>query len=791
MVMDRRIFGLALVLCLLLAGLVLPAGSRAAPYSGNVRTTDDTGVTKTLYFTTAVPEDRIYFKVTFYDNGVPTSQDLLVVVEDEDGNWMDSRNIRTNRPVAGQYESWSVGTFFRPAIIGTGDFTMSVWLWGGALGWLELYSTTFTVGPFVELRPAEFPYVPGDDTTIVVVVNTPDRVNVTIRNETGALVTAWNNQSLTGYRLDLAWTVPLNLPDGLYTIQVNSSVDSSLWVETFFDVQLYDIFAAPDRQAYLPGESMMVVALAWNLRTAAPVGVTWEWRMDYEDTALGPQRTTGSATGLASFEIVIPDTADILTDPVVMLWANDTDGRSLSDGFSVNLGITDLFRLRTDQSFYNPGDVVRVTAEVRVAGDPLPGAQVDLKVYWAGSTDVLYSVSGLMTDATGTAQWVFPLGATASAGTYTVTANVSKLSSRDTGTVNFVVSDLSGSIQLTLAPDKAVYYSGDTVNVTYELRVNGSVVSSTIDYLVGDGSLILAAGSATGGSFSFAIPANYAGTLDIEAMAASAGGDFGYAFESLTVLVGDLEVAAATEEYTAGQAIPVQYNIAGNWGAGTSVIWTFEDSMGNPIASGTATGVSGSFSITPPADATGTLRLSVWATDPTGRSLSETVWLTPYSDLQLRISITTQSEVAAGSFKPGDVITIHYEFVAIGDATTPSIVSLSYGLLGVGAEASAVGGAEGDLSYTIPEEASDATYLLLVSGGGEDAVTTLLIDHDPPIGTTEVAGIAAGDLLIAAIAIAGLALGLVALWKMRHPPSPPLPRSMEKKEEPPASPPSS
>lgn len=787
LVMDRRLFGLVIVLSLLLAGLLIPAGSRAAPYSGNVRTTDDTGVTKTLFF----DPDRIYFKVTFYDNGVPTSQDLRVAVEDENGFWIDTRNIRTNRPVAGQYESWTIGTFFRPMDLGMGDFTMSVWLWGGVLEWLELYSTTFTVGPFVELRPEQFPYVPGDDTTIAVVVNTPDRVNVTIRNETGAIVTAWNNQTLSGFRLDIAWTVSSNLPDGFYTIEVNSSVDSSLLVMTGFDVQLYEIFALPDRQAYLPGESIWVAVLAWNIRTAAPVPVTWEWRMDYEDTALGPLTATGSASGVARFEIVIPASADVLTDPVVMLWANDTDGRSHSAGFSVDLGAVDLFRLRTDRNFYNPGEIVRVTVEVRVAGDPLPDATVDLKVYWAGSTNVLYSASGLKTNAMGTTQWVFALGTGASPGTYSVVANATKLGSLDTATANFVVSDISGTIGLTLTPDKSVYYSGDTVNITYELRVNGSVVSSTAAWVASDGAIYLASGSSTTGSLSFVIPSNYAGSFDVEMIASTADGDMASGGTSILVLVGDLVVAAATQEYTPGQAIPVRYDIAGNWGASTTVLWTFEDTMGNVIASGTVTGTNGSFTITPPSDATGTLSLSVWATDPTGKSLSETLWLTPYSDLQLRISVKTQSAVAGGSFEPGDVITIHYEFVAIGDATLPSIVSLSYGLLGVGAQANAVGGDQGDLQYTIPAEASDATYLLLVAGGGENAVTTLIVDANPPISTTEVAGIAAGDLLIATIALIGVALGLVALWKMRHPPQPPLPRSMEKKEEPPASPPSS
>ena len=125
-----------------------------------------------------------------------------------------------------------------------------------------------------------------------------------------------------------------------------------------------------------------------------------------------------------------------------------------------------------------PGDAVYVYVYAYAGGYGLPNAMVDIAVQRNGTPITVYGANDLATDMNGAVTHSFNLDAAAAEGSYIVNVTVSKLGySANRMTTFEVVWD--GELMMSL--DKAYYYSGDDVTLTFRTIWNNQDVVGNSD----------------------------------------------------------------------------------------------------------------------------------------------------------------------------------------------------------------------------------------------------------------------------------------------------------------------
>jgi len=659
--MKSRILGIVLALCLLAAMFAALPVKAAEYYTGSVATTDGGNVTKTSFFR----GDPVYVNVELKESGVAYAGAIRVELQrTTDGATLSWFTDTTNDPDIGWFNS-SVSVPTRS--LSTGAFISGelavydvVVYYTGGMGWDEIARTSIVVRNLgLTLSPDSFPYYPGEDVSITfVTTHTTDVFYVQIVNETGATEQNWTGQvALSGY-WNTVWTIRDNFPDGNFRLYVRDAATHASWASTSFSVQKYMLMIDADRNGYLPGETTKMTYVVFDVETMTPyTGVSIEFSAHWQnnsgnDTWLND--TLANSAGVHEF--VIPADIALYSDVDITYWANESTTRTFDTTVWLTIG---LLTADVNVNFgpYMPGETVVVNVDAWAAGYNLPGAAVRVAIERNGSAISAYGSSGLMTDLQGEVAHSFELDSAAAEGSYIVNVTVSKVGHSVNMMASFLV-EWDGKLILTF--DKAYYYSGDDVELTFRTIWNNQEVTGvSVAYIVYASFGVMTTGNSSTGTAQFGIPDDYYGWLDVEA-AVNIDGFILDDDEGVNVYFANIILTTQNDDYKQGDTIVFDYQILTSFTEG-SLEWQIVDADGVRVASDTPEfDTSGSFDYdvpeTNPSDsytATMTMRTA------TGAMRTATATVNIIDDYQLSVWIG-KSSYSTGEFKPGQTISINY-----------------------------------------------------------------------------------------------------------------------------------
>ena len=653
--MKSRILGIVLALSLLGAILAAFPVNAAVNYTGSVVTTDSTGVAKTTFFR----GDPVYVNAELNEDGVPYVGYVTVsLIRTTDGStqshyhdWTDDPDVGWTNGSHTGYNLWTGAAF-------SGELmTYDVVLYYGGN---EIARTPITVVNLgLTLSPDSDLYYPGEEVSITLVTtHTTDVFYVQIVNETGATMENWTGQvALTGF-WNTVWTIRSDFPDGDFMLYVRDAASHASWASVDITVQKYAMLSDPDRNGYLPGETAKITYMVFDVATMTPyTGVTIEYSAYWlnnsgNDTWLNG--TLGASQGVQ--DIVIPADIALYSNVEITYWANESTTRSFETTVTLYVGL-----LTTGLSVwagpYMPGDAVYVYVYAYAGGYGLPNAMVDIAVQRNGTPITVYGANDLATDMNGAVTHSFNLDAAAAEGSYIVNVTVSKLGySANRMTTFEVVWD--GELMMSL--DKAYYYSGDDVTLTFRtIWNNQDVVGKSVAYFVYASFGIMTTGNTSTSTAEFSIPDDYFGWIDVEAVV-NVDGFMLDDSVGANVYFANIILTPENDVYKQGDRLVFDFQILTSFTEAT-LEWEIYDNDGVRVDSGTPDfETSGSFNYdVPDTNPSSSYTANMKMTTSTGAVRTASATVNIIEDYQLSIWVG-KSGYTSGEFKPGQTISIHY-----------------------------------------------------------------------------------------------------------------------------------
>jgi len=745
----------------------------AVYYTGDVRTTDDAGLAKDVFFR----GDHVYVNVTMYYENVLVDSDIRVDIVDQNGNIRDTIYATTDDPAVGYYNSTeSVPTDWLATngIPISGDMTIcDIVLYVEDVWWYEevareqiiLREAGLTLDP-----PTDWYYFPGQDITITVTTGDTDSFYVQILNETDDdLIPPWTYQTVdeTGVWSE-TFTIPDDAKDGAYVVEVRAEASDALWFDETFYVAKYALMLDTDRWSVLPGETVEVEYMVIDLATLALYNdVSVEWNAIWYNETGDEQIDTGVLVPgyFGTRDFTIPVEINLTSDYELYFWANDTNDRSMETYtyFSIGMLGGDVW---TEDSSYLAGEVVTVGVEAWVDYDELPDADVDITVEKDGSVIAAYGASNLMTGVYGMVEHEFTLASDADAGTYVVTATISKVGY---SIVRMTTFDVDLEYSLTVQLDSDEYYGGQTATLTFKTMWGvEEITNNSVFYIIYTSAGIYEVGNTTSGEASFEVPMDYVGWIDIESVTIVNG----YFLDSWTdawVQKAYIAVAPVADSYSGGDTVQWNFEILTMMDSGL-LSYVIENAGGEAVASASLTFAdSGTISYTVPLDdPSSAYTVYVTLKDGQGNNVEadSTVWLE--AEYTITAWLVSDSGYTTRAFEPGDEVEFGYEITTNG-APHKSVYKLRFytstdyiDMYVLTTETS------GTVTVTIPEDATDGSYgmsLALYDGVYDTWLSSDWVQFDVLSDQSgwskEVAGMSAIDFTILVLIVVMIVLLIV------------------------------
>lgn len=640
-----------------------------------------------------------------------------------------------------------------------------------------------------------FYYVPGENVTVTYSgLSSSNAYDIEIESPNGTIVMSLYNQTSTTGSMTWSFIVPADF-DGTYWVYgyVNGS-GFPLNTRTF-TVALFRLVAIVDHSVYLPGDSVTVYYYTQRYEDQDPLASGHgQWRLQVRrDNGTGPDiiDTLGGSISDPQGKIAISLPQSTRSDAYTLeVTYNDTsDAHSDIEYLTVRVG-TFTLDIGLDRGTYASGDSVVVTVTTTTTysfySEPTSGVAITTKVETYDRPNALwvvnssYSVPAQTTGLQGTVSFVITLlQGIADDTEFRVTVSANKGGATPEASDLFTVRAATAiSIDLTL--DKTTYRPGDQITATLSfVTSNASLVSGSMYRWTftddNTGAVLLrdySAGDSTGAKKTYTIPAGFSGDIAVQ-VTVYAPDDRTYSrTEYASVFSWALLINPSKSYYSPGDSIKVDVTLVSNAISGATFIWTVTpNSGGDAVRNGTFTpgGNSGNFTFTIPDPADDGYTITVTASG-TGQVVRDYAYISREKYVALQIDIPDKS------FKPGDTVTVHYEFVAVGGATLPTTATISvflsggFGTMPGSSRTYEVGAIEGDLTYTIPASApADADLMLTASSSGYGATGTSVFMR--PSGGAAPAS-AAASTATWGLVIAVLALFVAAIALMRKPRSP-------------------
>ncbi|MGC2289028.1 MAG: hypothetical protein WA688_04135 [Thermoplasmata archaeon] len=472
-----------------------------------------------------------------------------------------------------------------------------------------------------------------------------------------------------------------------------------------------------------------------------------------------------STAPIGSFSFVVPanTSTDDAFEPAFTLYANSTSlhmNQSSSDDLEVGVleiadaGVCDVVGPCGTLTTGNPATVAVNTQVLDGFGDtsPAAGELVKFSFYSTGSSPVTVPgvPASLTTNGLGDAVVTFtPLSSIFNVpGPNHVEIEVTDSVNASLTVFRNLTFDLLnpvGTANFAFYLNSALYYSGETGTATWQWAGTNSTVGTlnvTNFYVVDEetdnilDSGLIGSTSPTG-TFSFTLPASYAG--DFEVVAFVHNGTDSWTLESGAEA--ELAIFAAIPSefyYNPGDVVTVSITAQGPALAGTTVS-AFVQAVGSGQTLYNSSVTGGSFQFTIPAVAPADeYVIAAWAASPTnGTVATDTEHVYEASGYNLWAGINTVSSYSDGSFAPGQSVQISYKVTAYGTSQLPTVVELELlpGPCSVicGTDTPAikiwfVNGASGSVPFTIPSGTPNGlqTFTVLAdfpNGEGANQVT--------------------------------------------------------------------
>jgi len=549
-------------------------------------------------------------------------------------------------------------------------------------------------------------YDPSDTTAVVTIHDqnaSRDGLSGVAKQWNVSFQTSFYNDS---YTWNAYYELPLNLPvGGWWNITINGTVGGEY--TTWFYVHTYSVGMVATQGAYLARHAGTVAYFVNQTVNNAPrphvdslvlTGIYYTSSGTWSTFPGSPRTLTNATWG--SFDFTVPSDASTYGYIEFTLFANVSAGQYPNSevGFlQVRLGYVsspsvDLATCASGcySTTFTDGTPVYVEVQLWINAPGISVPAQGLVVSFEFDAGVLpVSPPGgypttVTTNATGEASILFLATTSTFPADQVDSVKVSATDPINSGTtygpttVDFnVVAIAAGSARLQLTLDSAQYFAGDTVTASWQLGgLNLSLTQGwTIDAwwawavdansLIANGTL---ASTDVQGSFSFTAPSNYGGRMEVDVSAHNATSSLGAsrlaAVTAPTILLNPNEA-----EYLPGDTITVSVTTFGQVFSNVTLYQNVVDNQGNVLKSGVLSGNEISF-LVPAVGAPTSLSVNVAGQDSklglVGRA---SVTLYEGSGLIVRAGVSTPSNYIDGSFQPGQTITIHYEFQAVGLAT--------------------------------------------------------------------------------------------------------------------------
>ncbi|TLZ52391.1 MAG: hypothetical protein E6K18_03020 [Methanobacteriota archaeon] len=641
-----------------------------------------------------------------------------------------------------------------------------------------------------------YTYVPTEVITFTVSSNTAGEVYdaAVYIQSTRQVLQGYNNITIpAGLSLTFTYTVPAALPDSNdYAVGVRDQnwIESGLVAFPFriqpFAVQAYNVRIEVNRPAFIGGDNVIVTWSANSIKDGslppAGYGQVWVHDSNFPSAPLMTQYPYTSPNPSGSFSFNLTTTVNPAYNGIVEMWFNDTASNPARHQYArTGFGIDSLSVLvDVTPSTYAPGGIVYSTITTVVTpnqatpspADPAePGMRVKVAVWQitGGPVELTqYGASGLITDQHGKLQYVFKLDANAVVGTYEVRANASdpnlvwNWENRDT----FSVSTTVGITQV-LQFNKNEFQAGDTATVTS--IVSGPNTSSlTYIFEVRDSTSsgcnifapLLAKSTQTTNQYSYAIPADFAGSICFIVTADNGQGSrVTSPPRAFNVVFGWLLVNADRREYNPSDSVTISWSLVSNRIQSPSYFYEVRDQYNALVTSGT-TNAATSFQFPVPNPASAQYTFTVTATS-LGRTVSGAITLSQVAGFFINLDFDR------ASYAPGDTMRIHYTITARStNAPSPATFRFTYGLLNGPARISSAANVPcgcGDLTYTVPQGINEGDQIFQVtesnSPAGAQEVVTIR-------GTSPLWFVTVGDIpIIVLLMLIWLILMTLMMWR--------------------------
>ena len=548
-----------------------------------------------------------------------------------------------------------------------------------------------------------------------------------------------------------SWTK--TLPDGCYRVYVGpedwyetNGFDgpSSEWTSAGFCIQLYTIEAATDRQGYVPGDDVTVFYSVVSIKDGSLIteeayensNFNGEWAVESEDgrTSYGPV-LFDDPSGTFNFKIS-PQGSMYPEDYRIYIYFNGTYGSDREfykmlwgnewpEDFVVDaLGLS----VRTDRPDYQLGSMVKVTASTLVERSKSPEPNVDMEIEILKGTgvtaDKIQGYGGeFQTDASGNvvyafiaAEWDFEEGQI-----YTVRVNASKYLKETGEETTFNVVAGGRVISVDMMFEKDFYTSGDIVRIYVQTAVpEGASPVSSYDYRIMYGSTTMWQEVKASDLFDYNIPDNFEGDLEFIVDVYNADGDSGHDSEVRIVRHVVLLINAEPEQYNPGQTITANYELISNRldaNEERTFFYIVRDSNDRIVLEGEiqSTAKTGSFLYNVPDAASARYTFEIYANVVLiVGSLHYGVWESATDVCFLISGHVLTITFDKTRYLAGQTAIIHYEIIAQGGAVLPQIFDLSHQLYNYAPKSLTTTESEGDLSYQIPSNILNGSYLYVL-----------------------------------------------------------------------------
>ncbi|MGA7923037.1 MAG: hypothetical protein WCA77_03580 [Thermoplasmata archaeon] len=640
-------------------------------------------------------------------------------------------------------------------------------------------------------------------------------------------VATWNitfsagvNQSASSHSY---YALPTALADGGQWNITMTGIDAGFVFQNF-TVDTFYAQLVSSNSYLLPGQSVNDVYYALSTASYLPypglssVTVTGSYETNSSTTVVLPGFPLHFTSATGNFTVAAPGNAWDRGSLDLTMYANATDGQSLSDAQTIYMATLLPPALTfsscpscASQSVFGAGSTVYLSISDFVLfgnGDEARASDVSTTlVFRSGTTNLTPSqlpgvpLTLLTLNSAGQAVVLFTAGNPPFSPTLANVVNVtvhdpSGSAPTNSSQASFYLASPQALPGFSVSLQHSDYYSGQTVNATWQLGDQGAATSAgwsaRIWEAVGSSGSLFAfaplSGSVASGVLSFVLPPGYTGPFYVEVLAANATlGALSYTEGNVTG-VGIL-LTPSESSYLPGDTVTIDTRLVGPNAGATSLYASVITPSGGYLLDSFVSGSSFQFTV-PTSAPPSQLAITVLAESSTyGIVGMNELNLSIAPPLTLTTAITTVSNYADGSFQPGQTLHISYTVVVSQGYPVPNTLEVGlapFADFETGAMASGsvvqTTGLSGTFDYTIPSSQGAGTLWLVawaalgpptsfcgVNCTGPVNLVSFTVEPNPSVLNYELgagSGVTVGWLILL-IAIVVVAIVLVVLIRRR------------------------